>query len=152
MNKVLDVLRSREHRHVVYIAILTLIVLSIALPTEHINIVEILFNLLVSIGYLEFIAIVPSCLLVVIVASGYRLNLSVVKFFVWLSKFTVKALYAVVGFSLALLLANLLYGHMTDAAFFAIVSFTTYFVALAVHWMLLDLESQSIALSITASS
>lgn len=152
MNKVLDVFRSGEHRRIGYIAALTLIVLSIALPTGHINLVEILFNLLISIGYLEFIAIIPSCLLVAIVAFGCRINLSVVKFFVRLSKFTVKALYTVVGFSLALLLANLLYGHMTDAAFFAIVSFTTYFVALAVHWMLLDLESQSIALSITAYS
>jgi hypothetical protein len=128
--------------------LLTIVVLVVALSTSAIGIVEILFNSHVSISYLEIVAMFPFFALFLIVACKLKVNPILIKCCVWASRTIVKSLYLVVGFCMGLLLANLFYGHMNDATFFAIVGFTTYFVALATDWMLLDLENQSMQLAL----
>lgn len=132
--------------------LLTLVVVIVALYTGYINIVEILFNSRVSISYLELAAMLPFFALFLIVAYKLKVDPIVIKGCVWTSKSIVKSLYLVVGFCMGLLLANLFYGHMNDVAFFAIVGFTTYFVALATHWMLLDLETESMQIALRNQS
>ena len=127
--------------------LLTFLVVIVALYTKF-NVVEILFNSHVSISYLELAALLPLFALFLIVAYKLKVDPIVIKGCVWTSKSIVKSLYLVVGFCMGLLLANLFYGHMNDVAFFAIVGFTTYFVALATHWMLLDLETESMQIAL----
>lgn len=119
------------------------IVLSIALLTGYIPIIDVLFHSYIEIEFWKLIFLIPIFVLFLNVACDLKLNLLLINLCSFLSKLLIKALYYVVGFLVALLLANLIFGHMNHAAFFAITGFTIYFITLATHWMVLDLESQS---------
>lgn len=143
MRKILELLKSKEQRWILIVAVITGIALSIALPTGYIKIVEVVFNLLVSITPFELLSFIPLTLLLVSVIFKFKLSLTLINLFSYLSKKIVISLNCMVGFCLALLVANLGFNHIQDALFFAIIGFTTYLIAIASHWIILDLETQS---------
>lgn len=148
MDRILETFKSSEHRWIVWALLATGIALLIALPTGYIRIIDVLFHSFIEIKFWKLIFLTPIFILFLNVACDLKLNPLLIDLCFFLSKPLIKALYFVVGFLLALLLANLIFGHMNNAAFFAITGFTTYFIALATHWMILDLEFQSRALCI----
>lgn len=143
MDRFLDIFKSSEHRWIIWVLLATGIALSIALLTGYIRIIDVLFHSFIEIKFWKLIFLIPIFILFLNVACDLKLNPLLIDLCFFLSKSLIKALYYVVGFLVALLLANLIFGHMNHAAFFAITGFTTYFIALATHWMVLDLESQS---------
>jgi E3 ubiquitin-protein ligase DOA10 len=143
LDRFLDIFKSSEHRWIIWVLLATGIALSIALLTGYIRIIDVLFHSFIEIKFWKLIFLTPIFILFLNVACDLKLNPLLIDLCFFLSKSLIKALYYVVGFLVALLLANLIFGHMNHAAFFAITGFTTYFIALATHWMVLDLESQS---------
>lgn len=143
MDRFLEILKSSEHRWIGWILLATGIALSIALPTGTIRIIDVLFHFFIEIKVWKLIFLTPIFILFLNVACDLKLNPLLIDLCFFLSKSLIKALYYVVGFLVALLLANFIFGHMNHAAFFAITGFTTYFVVLATHWVVLDLESKS---------
>ncbi|WP_145994100.1 hypothetical protein [Acinetobacter seifertii] len=143
MDRFLEVIKSSEHQWVGWIFLATGIALSIALPTGFIRIIDVLFHFFIEIKAWKLIFLTPITLLFLNVACDLKLNPLLIDLCFFLSKVFIKTLYYVVGFLGALLLTNLIFGHMNHAAFFALTGFTTYFVALSTHWMILDIELQS---------
>lgn len=143
LKKLLEIFKSSEHRWIVWMFIVTGIALLIALPTGVIRIVDVLFHFFIEIKLWKLVFLTPISILLLNVACDLKLNPILIDLCFFLSQPLIKALYTLAGFLAALLLANLIFGHMNHAAFFAITGFTTYFIALAAHWMVLDLESQS---------
>ncbi|WP_034594669.1 hypothetical protein [Acinetobacter sp. NIPH 298] len=143
MDRFREIFRSAEHKRSLWLIAISGLLLAIALKTGYTNLLEFLFNLAVSISYWETIFFIPIFTLLVNVAGDLKLNPLVIDLCVFFSKFLVKSIYAFVGFCTAMLLANLIFGQINNIAFFAIVGFTSYLVAIAVHWIILDLDSQS---------
>ncbi|WP_416040938.1 hypothetical protein [Acinetobacter lactucae] len=143
MRKISEILKSRQQLWILTIAVITGIALSIALPTGYIKIVEVVFKFLVNITPFEFLFFIPLSTLLANVVFKLKLNFILIGLCSYLSKKIVISLNCLVGFCLALLLVNLAFNHIQDALFFGIVGFTTYLVAVATHWIVLDLESQS---------
>lgn len=123
--------------------LVTGIALAIAIPTGYIRIIDVLFHVFIEIKFWKLLLLTPTYILLLNVMFDLKLNPPLIDLCFSLSKLLIKALYAFAGFLAALLLANLIFGHMNYVAFFAITGFTTYCVALATHWVVLDLESQS---------
>lgn len=143
MNKALKILKSSVHRWVGWTALATAVALSITLLNGNSNSLYVVFNWIVKISYWEIIFFAPMLVLLLNVACDLKLNPLVIDLCVGSSKFFLKSLYSFVGFCVVLLAANLILGDMNYAKFFAITGFTAYFVSIATHWMILDLESQS---------
>lgn len=143
LRKILEILKSKEQRWILIVAVITAIALAIALPTGYIKIVEVVFNFLVNITPFELLSFIPLTLLLVSVIFKFKLSLTLINLCSYLSKKMVISLNCMVGFCLALLVVNLGFNHISDALFFAIVGFTTYLIAIASHWIILDLETQS---------
>ncbi|ETQ96913.1 hypothetical protein P673_3183 [Acinetobacter baumannii UH6507] len=143
LRKISEILKSKEQRWILIIAVITSIALSIALPTGYIKVVQVVFDFLVNITPFELLSFIPLTILLVSVIFKFKLNLILINLCSYLSKKIVISLNSMVGFCLALFLVNLGFNHIQDALFFGIVGFTTYLVAVATHWIVLDLESQS---------
>lgn len=143
MSRILEILKSPVHNWMGWIALVTGVALSITLLSGYSHSIYIVFNFAVNISYWEVIFFIPMLLLFFNVACDLKLNPLVIDLCIGLSNFFLKSLYSVVGFCAVLLLANLIFGNMNYAKFFVITGFTAYFVAIAAHWMILDLEFQS---------
>lgn len=143
MSKSLEILKSSAHRWVGWTALATAVALSITLLNGNSKSLYLVFNWIVSIGYWEIVFFVPMLVLLLNVACDLKLNPLVIDLCVGSSKFFLKSFYSLVGFCIVLLVANLIFGDINYAKFFAITGFTAYFISIATHWMILDLESQS---------
>lgn len=143
LEKILAILKSKQQHWILTVAAITGIALSIALPTGHIKTVEMVFKFFVNITPLEFLFFIPLSALLANVVFKLKLNFILIELCSYLSKKIVISLNCLVGFCLALLLVNLAFNHISDALFFAIVGFTTYLIAIASHWIILDLGTQS---------
>ncbi|MBJ8496450.1 hypothetical protein I6M95_02475 [Acinetobacter oleivorans] len=143
MDRFLEIFKSSEHRWIVWTLLATGIALSIAISTGYIRIIDVLFHVFIEIKFWKLLLLTSTYILLLNVIFDLKLNPLLIDLCFLLSKSLIKALYAFAGFSVALLLTNLIFGYMNHAAFFTITGFTTYFVALATHWIVLDLESQS---------
>lgn len=126
-----------------YALLATGIALSIAILTESIRIIDFLFYFFIEIKFWKLLLLTPIFVLLLNVILDLKLNPLLIDLCFFLSKLLINALYAFAGFLAASLLANLFFGHMNYISFFAITGFTTYFLSLATHWIVLDLESQS---------
>lgn len=143
LRKISEILKSKEQLWILIIAVITGIALSIALPTGYIKIVEVVFKFLVNITPFEFLFFIPLSILLANVIFKLKLNFILIELCSYLSKRIVVSLNCLVGFCLPLFLMNLGFNHIPDALFFAIIGFTTYLIAIASHWIILDLETQS---------
>lgn len=143
LERILAILKSKQQHWILIVAVITGISLSIALPTGYIKTVEMVFKFFVNITPLEFLFFIPLSALLANVVFKLKLNFILIGLCSYLSKKIVISLNCLVGFCLALLLVNLVFNHISDALFFAITGFTTYLIAISVHWVVLDLEAQS---------
>ncbi|KJH57014.1 hypothetical protein [Acinetobacter calcoaceticus] len=143
MRKILEILKSKEQRWILIVAVITAIALAIALPFGYINLVKVVFNFFVRISPLEFILFIPLFFLLFNVIFKWKINLILIGLCSFFSKKIVNSLNCFVGFCLPLFLMNLGFNHIPDALFFATIGLTTYLIAIASHWIILDLETQS---------
>lgn len=143
LDRFLEIFKSSEHLWLVWASLATGIALLIALPTGYIGIIDLFFHFFIEIKPWKLIFLTPIFILLLNVLLDLKLNPLVIDLCFFTSKFLLKSLYIFVGFLVALLLANLLFGRMSNAAFFSITAFAVYFLAIATHWLVVHLESHS---------
>lgn len=139
LERILVILQSKMQYTILALGIIT----GIALPTGYIAAVDFIFKILVNITPYHLSLLIGVLILFFNVVFKLKLSPRIIKACSFFSKIIVQLLNKVVGFCLALLVVNLFFNNLEYSAFFAITGFTTYFVGLATHWMILDLETQS---------
>ncbi|MFW1979454.1 hypothetical protein [Acinetobacter baumannii] len=143
MEKTILILKSKMQYTILVFSIITGIALAVALPTGYIAVVDFIFKILVNITPYHLSLLSGVLILFFNVVFKLKLSPRIIKACSFSSKIIVQLLNKVVGFCLALLVVNLFFNNLEYSAFFAITGFTTYFIGLATHWMILDLETQS---------
>ncbi|MDV7566186.1 hypothetical protein R4671_07750 [Acinetobacter baumannii] len=72
MRKISEILKSKEQRWILIIAVITSIALSIALPTGYIKVVQVVFDFLVNITPFELLSFIPLTILLVSVIFKFK--------------------------------------------------------------------------------
>lgn len=72
LRKISEILKSKEQRWILIIAVITSIALSIALPTGYIKVVQVVFDFLVNITPFELLSFIPLTILLVSVIFKFK--------------------------------------------------------------------------------